>query len=59
MNTMMTQIKEYKVLYLHEDGSMRYKYIDALNAEYARSLVYGMLCTEGCVQTLSAELVSN
>ena len=53
----MNYIKEYKVLYLHEDGSMRYKYIDALNAEYAKSLVYGD--TEGCVQTLSAELVSN
>ena len=50
-------MRNYKVTYLNEEGSIRVKFIDALNAEYARSLVYGD--TIDCVQTLKVEVVSN
>jgi hypothetical protein len=50
-------MRNYKVSYLHEDSSIRVKYIDAVNSESARALVYGN--TLGCVQTLKADLVSD
>lgn len=50
-------MRNYKVTYLNEEGSIRVKFIDALCAEYAKSLVYGD--TLDCVQTLKAELVNS
>ena len=50
-------MKTYKVSYLHEDSSIRIKFIDAETADEARAKVYGD--TLGCVQTLKAELVFN
>jgi hypothetical protein len=46
-------MKEYKVIYLYTDYSIRSVYIQASSNEEARDLVYNR--TEGCVKTLSAE----
>lgn len=50
-------MRTYKVSYLHEDGSIRVKYIDAKGVDEARAKVYGD--TLGCTQTLKAELVAD
>jgi hypothetical protein len=45
--------EQYKVTYLHSDGSIRVKFIDANSADEARSLVYDS--TTDCIQTYCAE----
>jgi hypothetical protein len=45
--------EQYKVTYLHSDGSIRVKSVYANSADEARSLVYDN--TTDCIQTYCAE----
>jgi hypothetical protein len=46
-------MRNYKVSYLREDYSIRYKYVSANSSDEARLLVYNDIVD--CIQTLSAE----
>lgn len=45
-------MSEYLVTYLHTDGSIRKKYVDATSKDSAREHVYSH--TDNCVKTLDA-----
>ena len=48
-------MRSYKVKYLREDYSIRYKYVSADSSDEARLLVYNDIFD--CIETLKADLV--